>query len=279
MSSNHSCGPAARAGRVRAPSRRLRPAIEPAEGRVLMSVAHPFAAGAAAGAPGLTEFVINGEVKKVPAFSNEYGGPKLPSLNAVTAGGKYVPGVGFVFSGSVAGPIDPSVPAHYVFLVNRGGSKGFGPYMKRSNLVFDAEVDVSVGPTGVTGQVYLLPTQPVTLATVELPPGGPGLSSALSGSGIAPFAPIKLSDPSTTPTAVEPLPASNVVVSGKNVAVIVPAGFLPTTAKNLRSPILNLYSFDFSVQLALNQSSQIASFAPEYNMNALAIPKAPHRRH
>lgn len=214
----------------------------------------------------LSQVTHDGAVAKQPMFYEGYRGPQRPGLNAVAATGRVVPGVGFVFTGTVQGPIDTSMTTHFVFGVNRGGSKGFGPIPKRRNLVSDAAVDVTVGPSGTTGKVLLYPTQPVTKEVVELP-------NNLAGTGIPPLQPITFVGPTTTPKSVQALPAENVRVEGNTVTAIVPAGDLHPSSPNPDGLFLTRYSFAFSVQLVPNDPAMIASFAPEYNAIPLAIPR------
>jgi hypothetical protein len=99
---------------------------------------------------------------KLPKFYELYTGPKRADLNAVAASGKIVSGgpeaPNVVLSGFVVGRIKTSDQGLYVWGIDRGGAASPGPFPNRPNIVFDAVVAVSVGPSGVSGFVSDLDT-------------------------------------------------------------------------------------------------------------------------
>lgn len=133
---------------------------------------------------------INGVAVKAPHFYEDYVGPKLDQLNAVATAGELLPNGDFLFAGVNVGAIDPSVPATYVFGVDRNGALPTGPFPGRPDIRFDAVVVVK-----------LVPGQATTATVVDL----------------------------TGANKPVPLSAGSIFVAGREVAVIVPAAALPST--------------------------------------------------
>lgn len=127
----------------------------------------------------LNQRIVGGHVTKQPRFYSGYQGPIRPELNGTGAMGQLIPGVGYIFTGRVQGPIDSSQPAEYIFGVNRGGATGAttiaAPFSgivsysggksmiefpRRPMIFVDALVTISVGPEGNTGNVLLMGQEP-----------------------------------------------------------------------------------------------------------------------
>lgn len=206
----------------------------------------------------LMERVNGGHVVKHPRFNPTYTGPRLPSLNGTGAFGALFLGVGYRFTGTVAGPIDPSQPATFAFGVNRGGAKapmsaeppapsgsqqggttGGGSssggkslvsFPNRPNIFVDALVTVAMGPQGVRGAVQLMTSN-----------GGGGPSV--------------------------PLPADDVQIVGNDVFVLVPARLLPP---NGAAADRYYYSF-WTASGDPTAEPNVASFVPEYNITPIAV--------
>lgn len=179
-------------------------------------------------------------VLKAPGFYAPYTGPKRPDLDVVGATASINAGKQQIqFSGRVLGPIDTSQAANYSFLVNRGGAVYPGPIKGRPKIRFDAIVQISTGPGGVSGTVSLLSPQ-----------GGPNSSS-------------------TT------FPLSQVRIRGAMVQAAVPLSLLPISAA--RSPRAggDHYWYSFSTSIPGHSESDIAGFAPEYTMAIVDVPRPP----
>ncbi len=196
---------------------------------------------------------------KHPRFYSEYTGPRLPSLDGTRASGALLLGVGYRFTGSVVGPIDPSLPASYAFGVDRGGAKapmtinppaatagggsggaagggstGSGTslvmFTRRPDIFVDALVVVTTGPAGPSGTVQLMEK-----------------------------------DGSTGPE--RPIPSQDVGISGNQVSVLVPAPLLPP---NGAPPDQYYYAF-WAASGDPTTSADVASFVPEYNITPIAV--------
>jgi hypothetical protein len=136
------------------------------------------------------DFGHNGVVVKAPHFYEDYTGPKLAQLNAVAAAGELLPNGNFLFAGVNQGAIDPTVPATYVFGIDRSGALPTGPFPGRPDIRFDAVVVVT-----------LVPGKAATATVVDLTGHNPPVS----------------------------LPAGSFFAAGHLVAVIVPGSALPST--------------------------------------------------
>jgi hypothetical protein len=137
------------------------------------------------------------------------------------------PSGSFVFTGRLLGPVDPSQPAFYDFLIDRGGAKAPGPYPHRADIFFDAMAVVSTGSGGVSGKVVLL-------------------------------------DPAGMPTPSTPLPPGNVRVQGSEVGVTIPGSLIPSTSKDAPRYRIGEYRYGFNPRVNLDDPSGFASFVPEY---------------
>lgn len=133
---------------------------------------------------------LNGVAVKAPHFYEDYVGPKLAQLNAVATVGEVLRDGDFLFAGFNAGTIDPSVPATYVFGVDRSGALPTGPFPGRPDVRFDAVVVVK-----------LVPGQATTATVIDLT----GANKPVT------------------------LPAGSIFAAGNEVAVLVPAAALPST--------------------------------------------------
>ncbi|MEO6810511.1 MAG: hypothetical protein ABI353_15455 [Isosphaeraceae bacterium] len=184
----------------------------------------------------LREQIFDGTVLKQPMFYKLYNGPKLPSLNGTKATARLIPGEGFVFTGTMAGPIDPAEPALYVFGVNRGGAKAPGPFPQRAMVFFDSVVTVANGPTGPSATVTLL-------------------------------------DKDGNPATITNLPNQDVEVSGSTVSVTVKPALLPPTSTPRTRLKLTQYRFTFWTRTESGPPNTIASFVPEFSAAAFQIPR------
>ena len=174
--------------------------------------------------------------KGSPHFYKFYTGPQLPGVEAQVATAHVVPGQGFVFTGTMAGPIDPTTPASFVFAIDRGGASAPGPFPQRSDVFFDATVAVATGPWGVSGTVTLLN------------PDGSTQSQTI-------------------------LPAANVSINGRTVSATVDPLLLPPTSTPRTRLKLTEYRFNLHVRYGMGASESIASFVPEYSLAQFAIPR------
>ncbi len=175
----------------------------------------------------LYQSIVGGHVLKAPMFNPGYTGPKRLDLDVIGTNARISPQQGFLLTGKVLGPIDPTQPAIYSFLINRGGASTPGPIQGRPAISYDSTVTVTDGPGGPVGTVSLLNSQQQATSTVMLPP-------------------------------------SSVQVNGDTVQVMVPASLLPsTTPPGTHLAITrNFYAFEAAVPGGL--PSDIAGFAPEY---------------
>jgi hypothetical protein len=184
----------------------------------------------------LRESVVKGLVrKKFPHFYEKYDGPRLPDLSGRQASAHLVPGQGFVFTGTMAGPIDPAVTKSYVFAINRGGAVAPGPFPNRAMIFFDATVAVTTGPAATTGVVTLYRAD------------------------------------GDNPTIV--LPAQAISVSGSTVRVTVDPALLPPTSTPQTRLKLTEYRFTLWTALGAFPGGKVADFVPEYSQAPFAIPK------
>jgi hypothetical protein len=174
------------------PTRRrsLSPAVEGLDQRALLSavLSHALAAQAAE-VTSVRDIEHNGTVVKRPKFYEDYVGPRLAQLNAVSATGELQRDGSFRFLGVNQGVIRQNVRATYVFGVDRSGSLPTGPFPGRPNIRFDATVVIKIVP----GQS---PTVTVTDLAKE-----------------------------KTTTVQDPAPQ----ISGRRVGVVIPGSLLPST--------------------------------------------------
>jgi hypothetical protein len=87
-----------------------------------------------------------GVVIQKPVFYEDYVGPKLAQLDAVAASGQLLRNGNFHFAGLNVGVINRSVPATYVFGVDRSGTLPTGPFPGRPDIRFDALVVIKLVP-------------------------------------------------------------------------------------------------------------------------------------
>lgn len=253
-----------RTGRTRrAPARPVRPSCEGLEGRALMSVFSLLfpkppsvpptpkpsslpsqSNGRVTGLFDLSrtghppyQSVTDGHVLKAPMFPASYRGPKSEGLDVVGASARFDSGQGFALRGQLLGAIDGTRPAVYTFLVDRGGAPTPGLIRIRPRIVYDAEVTVSVGPTGQAGSVSLLDAQGQAASTV-------------------------------------PLPAEAVRVRGASVKVAVPADLLPATGPARALPGKG-YRFTFAAGVPGSGGTDLSGFAPEYVPATIATSPGP----
>ncbi len=88
----------------------------------------------------------SGIVSKSPHFYEFYTGPMLAELNAIRASAELSRNGKFTFTGTNQGRIN-TVPAVYVWGIDRNGNLPSGPFTNRPNIKFDAVVIVTLGPT------------------------------------------------------------------------------------------------------------------------------------
>jgi uncharacterized protein (TIGR03118 family) len=96
------------------------------------------------------DFGNHGIVVKAPHFYENYVGPKLAELNAIAAIGRRLANGSFQFGGVYEGVIDPTVPATFVFGIDRNGKLPVGPFPDRPDIRFDALVVVNIQPGQAT---------------------------------------------------------------------------------------------------------------------------------
>jgi hypothetical protein len=173
--------------------------------------------------------IDGGRVLKAPMFYPAYTGPKHAELDILGANATINPQQQIDFTGHVLGPINVSQPAFYSFLVNRGGASSSGPLKGQPRMLFDAEVQVSTGPEGVTATVTLLNSQ-------------------------------------GQPTAINELSPGLLHISGTKVDVTVPLSLLPPSNSQNAHHRSSHYSYAFLTSVAGTSESNIAGFAPEHTM-------------
>jgi hypothetical protein len=248
-------------GRSRAAAK-ISPAPEPLEDRSLLSSIHvtgPTSAPPGAVQPAaylqiasrdtrpprtgllyrgsLNERIDGATVVKHPEFYELYKGPKLAALDAIGASGRFVHAArGFTFTGRLLGPVDPSRPAYYAFLIDRGGAKEPGPYPHRTDIFFDAVAVVATGPGGTTARLTLL-------------------------------------NPKGKVTSSTPLPAEDVRVQNNEVAVTIPTSSIPSTSMDALRYHIGQYRYNFSPRASLDAVGGIASFVPEYITAPIGKPR------
>ncbi len=188
----------------------------------------------------LYQSIVGSRVLKAPMFYSAYTGPKLLDLDVVGADATINAQQEIRFTGEVLGQINISQAGIYSFLVNRGGASSPGPIMGRPGISFDAVVQVTTGPGGTTGTVFLLNSQEQPISTTTLP-------------------------------------ASSVQIAGETVKVTVPSSLLPSSAPPSTRPGTNCDSYTFSTSVPGNSESDVAGFAPEYTM--IMINASRPRRH
>lgn len=186
----------------------------------------------------LFQSIVHGHVLKAPEFNVDYTGPKLADLDVISAYAAINPQQEIQFTGEVLIPINVSQTAIYSFLVNRGGARSPGPLAGRPRISFDAVVQVTTGPAGITGTVSLLNPQEQLISTTTLP-------------------------------------ASSVQIVGAAVKVTVPLSLLPSSAPPSARPATRHESFTFSANLPGISESDAAGFVPEYT--TLVISPSTHR--
>ncbi|HWE38018.1 MAG TPA: hypothetical protein VG406_15715 [Isosphaeraceae bacterium] len=184
-----------------------------------------------------------GVVTKAPNFYELFAGPQRAELDVVRASGRFVPGKGLVFTGTMAGrinrhPSDPSQSSFYAIGINRGSSSAIAPFTNRPNVIFDAVVAVEVQPQGISA----------ILVDLTAPPG-------------------------TAPTQ---LPAGSARVNGRQVQVTVDPALLPTPPGGVP---LTQFTFNLWPRSSLSMAplpdgrSVVASFIPEDGMAPIAFPR------
>lgn len=200
--------------------------------------------------------IVGGHVSKLPRFYSEYQGPIRPDLNGAGAMAQLIPGVGYVFTGRVQRPIDPSRPAEFVFGVNRGGATGpstitapsggkvnfsggksMVEFPRRPMIFVDALVTVSVGPEGNTGTVRLMGEDP---------------------------------DQATT------IPAEDIQIRGRDILVRLDPSLLPPNGTPVNMSFFsvpaNSYSYAFWTRdPSIAGPGGVASFVPEYNITPMGF--------
>jgi hypothetical protein len=232
---------------VRRRSRRAKPGLETLEGRALLSHAGPSLAAAAPAAhversvtsqsiavalPSdvqqlLTDAISTTTTGRAPRFYERYRGQKRPMLHVLTARGQFFPPQGFVLTGVTVGSINTSLPAFYVFGINRGGATAPGPLPGRPNITFDARVIVATNPNGVGAEVQILNSAGSVTKTVALP-------------------------------------LAAIEFSKNHVGVFVPANLLPSTSPaGTANPVQN-YSFTFWAGSWPTIPARIAGFYPPF---------------
>jgi len=175
----------------------------------------------------LYQSAVGAQVLKVPTFDSAYTGEKRLDLDVIGANARLSSHQGFVLTGKVLGPINPSQPAIFAFLINRGGAGTPGPIQGHPMISYDSMVTVTDGPGGPVGTVSLLNSHQQATTTVALP-------------------------------------SSSVQVNGSSVQLTVPARLLPSTVPpgtHLASP---RYSYVVESAVPGGLPSDIAGFAPEY---------------
>jgi hypothetical protein len=204
-------------------------AVEPLEGRALLTVVYPVGGlyPIATSPPPMPVAVISrhaqpprasGIVTKSPRFYQAYTGPRLQELNAVRASGELSSNGSFTFTGTNRGRITES-PAVYVWGIDRSGNLPAGPFKNRPNIKFDAVVVVTVDAS------------------------------------LTPSA--KLVDVANGTTTS--LPAGSSSIQGKTVSVTVPEALLPSTGLAPSQYRFNYWPEDGGPPT----SPSVASFAPE----------------
>ena len=160
------------------PSRRAKLAIvavEPLEGRKLLSHARPALVQADAGVHVDAAFAppiipLGHATNHHPRFYALYTGPKRPELLAISTTGEVV-GTNLILTATLGGPLvakpaSPGQEAIYTFGINRGGAAKNGPLPAPAgeNLRFDSTVVVAIRQKGgVTGSAqYPDPDNPLS---------------------------------------------------------------------------------------------------------------------
>jgi hypothetical protein len=187
--------------------------------------------------------MANGVVTKAPQFYEFYVGPQRAELDVVRARGRFVPGKGLVFTGTMVGrinrhPSDPSQSSFYAIGIDRGSPMAIAPFAGRPNIVFDAVVAVEVQPEGISA----------ILVDLTAPRGTP-------------------------PTQ---LPAGSARVMGREVQVTVDPALLPTPPGGVPMTqfTYNLWPrSSLSMAPLPNGGSVVASFIPEDGMAPIAFPR------
>jgi hypothetical protein len=144
-------------------------AVEGLDQRTLLSVGlgHPMAAQAAE-VRSARDFEHNGTVVKSPHFYEDYVGPPLAQLDAVSATGELQRDGSFRFLGVNQGVIHGNVRATYVFGVDRSGKLPAGPFPGRPNIRFDATLVIKMVP-GQSPTVTVTDLANKTSTTVQDP--------------------------------------------------------------------------------------------------------------
>jgi hypothetical protein len=174
--------------------RSLSPAVEGLDQRALLSagLGHAIAGHAVEVRP-QQDIEHNGTVTEKPQFYEDYVGPRLAQLKAVSATGQLRRDGNFLFLGEVRGAINPNAVATDVFGIDRSGKLPTGPFPDRPNIRFDATAVIKIVP----GQA---PTVTVTdmanktstiVQNPELQIKGPAISVVIPGNllpstGLAP---------------------------------------------------------------------------------------------
>ena len=113
--------------------------------------------------------VEGSRVLKAPMFNSAYTGPKLADLDIIAADATINAQQDVEFTGEVLGPISVSQAGIYSFLVDRGGASSPGPIKGQPGITFDAVVQVTTGPEGISGTVSLLNAQEQPISTPPSP--------------------------------------------------------------------------------------------------------------
>jgi hypothetical protein len=132
----------------------------------------------------------SGVAAKFPRFYELYTGNKLPELNAMSASVKLLPSNTFQFMATNRGMISPTVPALFVFGIDRNGNLPTGPFPNRPNIKFDAVAVVTINPSSAP-----------TAAVIDLAHGG----------------------------AATTLSSNEFKIQGRHIELSIPASLLPST--------------------------------------------------
>ncbi len=247
-------------GGGRSPSRpvvSLHVNLESLEGRALLShvpaAVAPIYQGPKHPHPGpiKNEFGVGFAVKS-PRFYEYYTGPLQANINAAGMKATYDASGNLILTGIVAGPNNamasgPQPDAHYMFLINHGGTTGTGPFPDRPNIQYDAYVAVNVTSTGVSAAVVdgvtgtITPISPSGIVIqgslpqggqaddfkVYVPAGTPGIAPSASGNPTVAFVGLDadpLASPFSTP---DPSTIASFAPEGREVLIAGGAGMAP----------------------------------------------------
>jgi hypothetical protein len=160
---------------VRHPNSRVRrrsclPAVEGLDQRALLSagLGYGMTGQGAAALSHAHETEHNGTVVETPLFYEDYVGPRLAQLEAVSATGLLLRNGNFSFVGVNKGAINLNVRATYVFGIDRNGNLPTGPFPDRPNIRFDATVAIKIVP-GSAPSVAVTDLAKKTTTTIQDP--------------------------------------------------------------------------------------------------------------